>query len=62
MPTKRPIDAIKAALTVGSGTGSAAVLLLALLPPLARESGHSERTISTANPLLALSMADGRAA
>ncbi|MEV6699236.1 CpaF/VirB11 family protein [Streptomyces sp. NPDC051453] len=33
--------------------------LLELLRELARESGHSERTISTANPLLALSMADG---
>ncbi|MER6374104.1 CpaF/VirB11 family protein [Streptomyces mirabilis] len=33
--------------------------LLELLRELARESGHSERTISTANPLLALALPDG---
>ncbi|MEU9918941.1 CpaF/VirB11 family protein [Streptomyces sp. NPDC051001] len=33
--------------------------LLDLLRELARESGHSERTISTANPTLALSLQDG---
>ncbi|ALV30741.1 CpaF/VirB11 family protein [Streptomyces sp. CdTB01] len=33
--------------------------LLDLLRELARGSGHSERTISTANPTLALSLADG---
>jgi Flp pilus assembly CpaF family ATPase len=33
--------------------------LLEMLRELARESGHSERTISTANPTLALSLKDG---
>lgn len=33
--------------------------LLELLRELARDSGHGERTISTANPLLALSLKDG---
>ncbi len=33
--------------------------LLELLRELARGSGHSERTISTANPTLALSLQDG---
>lgn len=33
--------------------------LLEMLRELARDSGHGERTISTANPLLALSLKDG---
>ncbi|MEJ8654997.1 CpaF family protein [Streptomyces sp. MS1.AVA.4] len=33
--------------------------LLELLRELARDSGHSERTISTANPMLALALKDG---
>ncbi|MFD7444039.1 CpaF family protein [Streptomyces sp. NPDC059909] len=33
--------------------------LLELLRELARDSGHSERSISTANPMLALSLKDG---